>query len=102
MNKWDELALHCEKLACSNVKLDGIFTYDLASLNPFDGVSTAKHLKSDFFDDDSAEYLNVSAVCEAVLRLPSSILPLYFRSLRLEERYVESARASTALEVYAM
>eukprot|EP00586_Coscinodiscus_wailesii_P000289 CAMPEP_0172485386 /NCGR_PEP_ID=MMETSP1066-20121228/13453_1 /TAXON_ID=671091 /ORGANISM="Coscinodiscus wailesii, Strain CCMP2513" /LENGTH=1315 /DNA_ID=CAMNT_0013250655 /DNA_START=102 /DNA_END=4049 /DNA_ORIENTATION=- len=102
MRRWADLANQCERLACESVKLDGAFTRDLRSMDPFVGTSPAKVLKADYFETAGPDAtLGVSAVCDAVVRLPRALLPYYMRSLRLEERYSEAARAGTALEVLA-
>lgn len=98
--RWADVALHCEKLACDAVKLDGVFNEDLLPFKPFPVVEEAKYLKADHFANGKVceRKLSSNAVAEAVLRLPNSILPSYVRALRLEERYTEAARACTALE----
>jgi tetratricopeptide (TPR) repeat protein len=108
LKRWAELGNHCERLAAEMVKIDGIFQGDLASLNPFPDVRTATSLKPDFFEknpDDISDppalrILSPKAVCDAVLRLPNGILPLYLRSLRLEERYTEAAKAGASIETH--
>ena len=99
--RWSDVALHCEKMACDAVRLDGVFTADLHRYNTLFGIEKATHLKSDFFLDKGmfqGKKLASKAVAEAVRFLPESTLPLYLRSLRLEERYTEAARACTSLE----
>ena len=106
LKRWAELGNHCERLAAETVKLDGLFTDDLASLNPFPDARPAHSLKADFFErnpDDILDpagmrILSPKAVCEAVVRLPTVILPTYLRSLRLEERYTEAAKAGASIE----
>lgn len=102
LKRWRELAGHCERLAASTTKSDGIFEGDLAGKNPFPGASLAKSLEATFFDNDpvesSTKKLGVKAVAEAVLRLPHELLPLYLRALRLEERYSQGASAIDSLE----
>jgi tetratricopeptide (TPR) repeat protein len=108
LKRWAELGNHCERLAAEIVKVDGLFTSDLASLNPFPDVRPATALKADFFErnaDDildpvSLRILSPKAVCDAVIRLPNGILPLYLRSLRLEERYTEAAKAGASIELH--
>eukprot|EP00978_Attheya_sp_CCMP212_P033767 scaffold137947_cov68-Attheya_sp.AAC.1 len=102
MKRWTELSANCERLAVALTKLDNVFEGDLANMNPFPGVPTAKFLKSDFFDDQpTSGTLSANAIGEAVLRLPPGILPHYLRSLRLEERYVEGNKAAKALAILA-
>ena len=63
---------------------------------------------SDFFEknpDDpidpvSLRILTPKMVCDAVLRSPNGILPLYLRSLWLEEQYTEAAKAGSSIEVH--
>lgn len=98
--RWSDVSLHCEKMACDAVRLDGVFTEDLHPFNPFPGVEEANYLKADHFTNVKTceRKLSSKAVAEAVLRLPNSLLQSYLRALRLEERYTEAARACTALE----
>jgi len=106
LKRWAELGNHCERLAAEMVKIDGLFKGDLAGLNPFPDVKPATSLKPDFFernpedlsDPVSLRILSPKAVCDAVIRLPNGILPLYLRSLRLEERYTEAAKAGASIE----
>ncbi|KAL7498321.1 hypothetical protein ACHAWT_007649 [Skeletonema menzelii] len=108
LKRWAELGNHCERLAAEMAKIDGVFKDDLSALNPFPDVRPSSSLKSDFFEknpdaiDDPPQFriLSPKAVCEAVLRLPNGIIPLYLRSLRLEERYTEAAKAGTAIETH--
>jgi tetratricopeptide (TPR) repeat protein len=108
LKRWAELGNHCERLASEMAKIDGVFKDDLSALNPFPDVRPATSLKSDFFErnpDDISDpaplrILSPKAVCDAVLRLPNGIIPLYLRSLRLEERYTEAAKAGTAIETH--
>jgi tetratricopeptide (TPR) repeat protein len=108
LKRWAELGNHCERLAAEMVKIDGVFQGDLTPLNPFPDVRTATSLKPDFFernqddlsDPPSLRILSPKAVCDAVMRLPNGILPLYLRSLRLEERYTEAAKAGASIETH--
>lgn len=108
LKRWAELGNHCERLAAETVKIDGLFKDDLASMNPFPDIRPASSLKPDFFErnpDDlqdpvSLRILSPKAVCDAVVRLPNGILPLYLRSLRLEERYTEAAKAGASIETH--
>jgi len=107
LKRWAELGNHCERLAAEIVKVDGLFKDDLAILDPFPDIRPARSLKADFFEknpDDpldpvSMRILTPTMVCDAVLRLPNGMLPLYLRSLRLEERYTEAAKAGATIEV---
>lgn len=110
MRHWVELGRHCERLACEFAKFDGVFAEDLAVLNPFPGIPPAQHLRPEFFDDDDEDEaasvaegkkLDAKAASEAALRLPLKMLPLYLRSLRLEERYGEATKVGDALEAAA-
>ena len=95
-------------MAAEIVKVDGLFKDDLASLNPLPDVRPALSLRADFFEknrDDpidpvSLRILTPKMVCDVVLRLPNGIFPLYLRSLRLEERYTEVAKAGSSIEVH--
>jgi len=113
MKRWAELANHVEHLACDCVKLDGIFTEDLELYDPCPGAPAAEYLKADFFDKENGEKNNPQqqqsdqqqklcpkAVCDAVVRLPHSILPFYLRALRIEERYMEASKAGASLELF--
>ncbi|KAL7438984.1 hypothetical protein ACHAXH_004791 [Discostella pseudostelligera] len=103
LKRWAELGNHCESVAAETVKLDGLFTEDLASLDPFPDVPPAQSLKPDFFEKNSGDLLrklSPTAVCEAVIRMPNGILRLYLRSLRLEERFTEAAKAGAILEAH--
>ena len=104
MKRWADLALHCERFASDCVKLDGVFVGDLTGLNPFPSAPRAQTLKGDHFDlsvwdvaTNAPKLLSEKAVGEAVLRMPVSMLPLYLRALRLEERYAEGGRALSVL-----
>ena len=104
-NRWRELAYHCENLACAMVKLDGVFVGNLKGFREDDWVfdiGAAKYLKADHFEGKGRNVspLSSNAVGEAVARLPRNILPLYLRSLRLEERYAEGHKAGSALESF--
>lgn len=108
MKRWADLALHCERFASDCVKFDGVFVDDLASLNPYPSASLAQNLRGDFFDlsvldaaTNAPKLLNEDAVGDAVRRMPMSILPLYLRALRLEERYAEAQRAASVLSACA-
>jgi tetratricopeptide (TPR) repeat protein len=102
LKRWRELAGHCERLAASTTKLNGIFEGDLADVHPFPQAMQTKSLEFTFFGYDAVESstkkLGVEAVGEAVVRLPKELLPLYLRALRLEERYPQAISAIHALE----
>ena len=105
MGRWREVASFLERYAALNVKMDGVFTGDLTSKNPFPGVPPAKHLKADFFNECRAEdartatlKLDSKATGEAILRMPYPITRIYLRALRLEERYAASEVAMQSLE----
>ena len=104
MKRWADLALHCERFASDCVKFDGVFVDDLASLNPYPSAPLAQTLKGDHFDlsvldaaTNAPKLLSEEAVGEAVRRMPMSMLPIYLRALRLEERYAEAQRAASVL-----
>jgi tetratricopeptide (TPR) repeat protein len=106
MKRWREAAGFCERLAASNVQFDGVFSVDtLRPLDPFPDAPAARFLTATFFDDAKDESgseadlkLSASAVAEAVVRMPPSLLPGYLRALRLEERYPAAEAAIRALE----
>lgn len=102
LKRWREAAGFCERLAASNVRMDQIFTGDLAAKNPFPDALPAQTLTSDFFSKAREEAdelkLNSKGVAEAVQFLPSALLPLYIRALRLEERYPAADAALHAIE----
>lgn len=95
MKRWREVANHCERYASLKVRSDGCFIGDdLKQMAFFRNVPIAKALRSDFFgssDEDSLEGANLVlsrlGCGEAVLRLPVSVMKIYVRALRLEERY---------------
>jgi len=102
--RWFVVANHCEQVAAKMVKLDGIFTEDLADLDPFPGIPPVQELDPDFFAENSKydtplhlRTLNPKATRDAVFRMPKEILPYYLRALRLEERYAEAVLVGTAL-----
>jgi len=104
MERWADLALHCERFASDCVKYDGVFVDDLTSLNPYPSAPLAQTLKGDHFDlsvldavTNAPKLLSEDAVGEAVRRMPISMLPHYLRALRLEERYAEAQRAASVL-----
>lgn len=105
LKRWREVIGCCERLAALNVRMDAIFTGDLVNQNPFFTVAVAEHLQYDVFgearDEDASTAdikLSSRAAGEAVLRLPVSLLPLYLRGLRLEERYPVAEAALASLE----
>lgn len=105
MKCWREAAGVLERMAALNVKLDGIFVGDLATMNPFPGVPVANHLTADFFGELRAEdhhtaekKLSSKATSEAVLRMPYNFTRIYLRALRLQERYPAADTALNALE----
>eukprot|EP00977_Amphora_coffeiformis_P028038 scaffold34685_cov183-Amphora_coffeaeformis.AAC.18 len=105
MKRWRELAGVLERYAALNVKLDGVYTGDLAVKNPFPGVAPAKTLRADYFDGareedptTASQKLNSGASAEAVLRMPYKLTGFYLRALRLQERYPAAKAAIKALE----
>lgn len=102
--RWFVVANHCEQAAAKKVKLEGIFTGDLADLDPFPGIPPMQELDPDFFAENSKDdtplhlrTLNPKAARDAAFRMPKEILPYYLRALRLEERYAEAVLVGTAL-----
>ena len=105
LKRWREVGSNCERFARNNVKLDGVFTEDIAERNPFAGVSTATSLKPTFTDCQDGNEANsaepklcANGVAEAVLRIPHSLSPFYIRALRLEERHAAAEAASNSLQ----
>ena len=105
MKRWREVAGFCERLAAFNVGLDNAFRDDLALKHPFPGAAPAQALKGDFFgglrdEDASTRELKLSsrAAAEAILRIPYSLVPMYLRAMRLEERYPAAEAALRSLE----
>jgi tetratricopeptide (TPR) repeat protein len=93
LKRFREVIYHSERLAAATVLFDGCFVGDLAPKSPIAAPTAAKYLRSDFFDnakedsiDEFERMLSSKAAGEAVLRLPHNMIPLYMRSLRLEER----------------
>jgi tetratricopeptide (TPR) repeat protein len=94
LKRWREIAGFCERLAANNSKLECIYEDNLLPQNPFPGIPPINLLLPGFFGESREEdaltadlKLSSRAVAEAVLRMPSSVLPYYLRALRLEERY---------------
>jgi tetratricopeptide (TPR) repeat protein len=94
LKRWREIAGFCERLAATNAKLECIYEDNLLPQNPFPGIPPINVLLPGFFGESREEdaltadlKLSSKAVAEAVLRMPSSVLPYYLRALRLEERY---------------
>ncbi len=107
LKRWREVACHCERLAAELVKLDGVFTEDLAAWQPTPPLPPVRALNPSFFGDTREDEaagaslkLSPKASADAVLRLPYSLMPHYIRSLRLEERYPCAESAISALEEY--
>lgn len=101
MKKWPDVAVTCERYACDIVQVEGIFRGDLAKYTPCRGVSMATKLRHDHFTkNEQVGYVPLDAVesSEAAVRLPADVVPLYIRSLRLEERYADATKSLDALE----
>ena len=103
LKRWRELAGHCERLAASCTKFDGVLEGDLVQWNRFPGAQRAESLNSEFFDindpaESSTKKLGNRAAAEAALRLPHGLLPFYLRALRLEERWSQASSAIEALD----
>mmetsp|Transcript_14046 Transcript_14046/g.30229 ORF Transcript_14046/g.30229 Transcript_14046/m.30229 type:complete len:936 (+) Transcript_14046:118-2925(+) len=102
--RWFAVANHCEQLAVRNMKLEEVYSGDLAEVNPFPGIPSVQELTADFFEDNGDKsippYLRVvgtKAACDVAFRLPKELLPHYLRALRLEERYKAAVQTGTAL-----
>jgi tetratricopeptide (TPR) repeat protein len=107
LKRWREVASHAERLAAGRVSFDGCFVGDLASKNPIPTSTEAKYLRTDYFDnskendlEECQKTLTTTAAREAVLRLPFPMIPLYIRSLRLEERYAAAEVCLLTLEQF--
>ena len=100
LNRWREVYLCCERIASDTVKFDGVFTEDLLPLSLLPNVPVAKYLKASLPENEEIGKLSSKAVAEAVVRLPSSLQPLYIRALRLEERCDPALNALNALCVF--
>jgi tetratricopeptide (TPR) repeat protein len=100
MKRWSDVTSYCEFLGCQSVAHDGVFIEDLLNKNPYPNAPVAVLLKSDSIPEDSKEHLQAKYVAEVVLRLPQKMLPLYVRSLRLEERYAEAGKAVFSLSTH--
>ena len=107
LKRWREVASHCERFGASNAKYDGCLVGDLASKNPFPGVSVAESLRSNYFSNSKEDelkgaemILETAAAAEALLRLPHSMMPYYLRSLRLNERYLAAETCIAKLDKY--
>ncbi|EED89810.1 predicted protein [Thalassiosira pseudonana CCMP1335] len=102
--RWFAVANHCEQLAVRNMKLEEVYSGDLAEVNQFPGIPSVQELTADFFEDNGDKsippYLRVvgtKAACDVAFRLPKELLPHYLRALRLEERYKAAVQTGTAL-----
>ena len=95
MRKWTKLANYCETIACQNALKGGVYTGDLMKMHPYPGLNNSGQLPQTM----SNESLTPMQVAEAVLWLPKrKIVPLYLRSLRIEERYNDAEFACRALK----
>ncbi|GAX10097.1 hypothetical protein FisN_3Lh283 [Fistulifera solaris] len=105
LKRWREIAGFCERLAANNAKLECIYEDNLLPQNPFPNIPPINILLPGFFGESREEdaltaelKLSSRAVAEAVLRMPSSVLPYYLRALRLEERYPAADCALRSME----
>ena len=93
MNRFREAVGFVERLAATHMLFEGIFVGELQGMNPFPDALPARALTHHYFEDDRDESsasdlkLPSRAVADAVLRIPNTLLPQYFRAMRLEERY---------------
>jgi len=99
LKRWIDVSRQCELTACDTIKYEGVLVGDLKVHDPFPEVSPSTFLKADSIDSSAplSKTLNTNEVAEAVLRLPTSIVLIYLRALRLEERYPEAFKASKTL-----
>mmetsp|Transcript_3742 Transcript_3742/g.5406 ORF Transcript_3742/g.5406 Transcript_3742/m.5406 type:complete len:1263 (-) Transcript_3742:1140-4928(-) len=97
MRRWVKVSSYCETLACANASSGDAYTEDQKKLDPFPGLKPTGNLPESMLSNQT---LNYSQVAEAVLWMPKkTILPLYMRALRLEERYTDASKACNALEL---
>lgn len=106
--RWFAVANHCEQVAATAMKYEGVFRGDLADINPFsERIPPVQELNSRFFDEDSIvkgkglpphlRTLSPNAARDAAFRLPNELVPFYLRSLRLDERYTSAVKVGMAL-----
>jgi tetratricopeptide (TPR) repeat protein len=103
-NKWGDLVRFCELVACKNAEYDGVFVHDLGEHNPHKAVPLARFINQygvrDAIEGGTVS-LDANQVAEASLRLPSKVVKLYARALRLEEKYKEGKAALRSLSDYS-
>jgi len=104
IKKWGDLVRFCELVACKNAEYDGVFVHDLGEHNPHKAVPLARSINQygvrDAIEGGTVS-LDANQVAEASLRLPSKVVKLYARALRLEEKYKEGEAALRSLSDYS-
>jgi tetratricopeptide (TPR) repeat protein len=104
IKKWGDLVRFCELVACKNAEYDGVFVHDLGEHNPHKAVPLARFINQygvrDAIEGGTVS-LDANQVAEASLRLPSKVVKLYARALRLEEKYKEGEAALRSLSDYS-
>ena len=104
MKKWNDLIQFCERVACRNAEYDGVFVHDLLEQNPHKAVPPACFINQIGLKEaieGGRISLNVNQTTEAALRLPSNVVKLYVRALRLEEKYKEGEAVLRSLDDYS-
>ena len=103
MKKWNDLIQFCERVACRNAEYDGVFVHDLLEQNPHKAVPPARFINQIGLKEaieGGGISLDVNQTTEAALRLPSIVVKLYVRALRLEEKYKEGEAVLRSLDEY--
>ncbi|KAL7513881.1 hypothetical protein ACHAXN_011195 [Cyclotella atomus] len=108
--RWFAVANYCERMACKVLEVEGIFEGDLKEFSANAGNSA--ELTPGFFEKTEEKreagsdkmvlpsYLRMvsdEGAADVALRLPQVLLPIYLRSLRLEERLAAAHNATIAL-----
>jgi DnaJ-class molecular chaperone with C-terminal Zn finger domain len=101
MKKWRDIINYCEVLGCKNALYDGVFSHDLIECNPHKGVSSASKItQNGLLDALEKGKVNCTAeqAAEVSIRLPNTVVKMYVRALRLEEKYKEGEAVLAALD----
>ena len=108
--RWFAVANYCERMACKMLEVESVYEGDLKQYH--DAIGNVRELTPEYFEKteekrdgagDKIElpsYLRMvsdQAAADVALRLPESLLPIYLRSLRLEERLSAAQCANAAL-----
>ena len=107
--RWFAVANYCERMACKVLEVESVFEGDLKEFHIHPGiVADNADLTPGFFEDDKRDsnektvpsYLRIvpdKAAGDVASRLSESLVPIYLRSLRLEERLTAGHCATAAL-----